>query len=532
MKTLKKGFDFYAGTTRQGLFLRYKTFDQLREIIEKDLPRAPQRTSKMFRLIDQVLNYSIAQFDKNYLAFPDSGNSMAGLIGSLINKFSNQNLIAFDRSAPIATVIEIQVINWLRELIGYRTGKLSDISSLAEVGGMVTSGGHMSNHISILTALNRAFPEIKQNGLISLKKRPVILVAKKVAHYSLEVACHHLGLGLGSVIELPATKQLTTDPAAIQKLLLDLPEDVVPFMLVVTAGNPRTCSIDDIDSFAKIAKAFNLWFHVDACHGGALLFSPKLRTMLKGVELADSLSLDPHKGLFLPYPNSYVLFKDPSVMTQFSRYPTQTTDGSSWDLGMVTPFYGSRGFESLGLWLLINELGTHGLGQVLEYRHNLALELQDMISNDANFIPMHDMDFYRLAFVFIPTEVRAMIKAHKHSLISIHKNALLKIIEKYTHILNNELYKSGTVCLDEYKMHDQDNRLNLEIKDKVLVMGITVGNPLFTVKTLSNALNVMSKKSKILSPRYVKEVGKIFNATIKQSAKPRKYFTKLGPAGW
>jgi glutamate/tyrosine decarboxylase-like PLP-dependent enzyme len=528
---LQKGFDFYSGTTRDNLVLQFKTFGELSKILEQPVPKKSQSILQINKKLDLILKYSIAQFDQNYLAFPDCGNSMAGLIGSIINKFTNQNLITFDRGAPVATVIEIQVINWLRQIIGYRTGKLSEIKSLAEVGGMITSGGHMSNHVAVLMALNSKFPEVKQSGVRGLKTRPVILMSKQVAHYSFAAATHHLGLGLDSIIEIPATHQLTTDPQKINELIKTLPDDVVPFMLVITAGNSRTCSIDNIEALSKISQKHNLWFHVDACHGGALLFSKKLRKRLSGIEYADSVSIDPHKGMFLPYPNSYVLFNDPMSLLTYSRYSKQLEDGASMDLGMITPFYGSRGFESLSMWLLLQELGLSGLDAVMEYREKLANVMEKLIGDVSYFLPLHEMDYYRLAFVFLPKQIQNLIKRCSQDLSVASRKGLLQIIEKYTHYLNEELYKSGLVCLDEYKMHDKDNRMGLDIKEKVLVMGITIGNPLYTEKSFIKAISHTQTIAENLIPDYLRDVFR-FLATTDNKHLEKKINRLFGPAGW
>ena len=101
----------------------------------------------------RIVRFSIAQAHSRYLAFPDSGNALAALAAGVLNPLLNQNLIAVDRSAPAATFVEIQVVEWLRQLIGYPTLPLTELRGVKDVAGLWTTGGHLSNHVAMLTAL-------------------------------------------------------------------------------------------------------------------------------------------------------------------------------------------------------------------------------------------------------------------------------------------------------------------------------------------------------------------------------------------
>jgi len=527
-ETIDLGLNFINGKIRNHKVLNYKSPDFFKKLLDQPLPESKKSYKDCLSLLKTIGKYSISQSDLNYIAFPDAGNSFSGMMGEIFSKFLNQNLVAFDRSAPIATIIEIQLIEWLRQLIGYEYKPLVKIMSLSEVSGMWTTGGHMSNHIAILTALNFKYKDLKTNGLTSLNTLPKIIVAGNISHYSIASAVHHLGLGTNSIINCQASSNYTTDCNCLEKILESRKKEDDIFMVIGVAGNTRTSNIDNLEKIAKICQKHNIWFHVDACHGGSLLFSQKKKQRyLKGIELADSVSLDPHKGMFVTYPSSYVLFKRRDALVKFTRYETQVRDGTVWDLGYITPFFGSRGFESLKFWLLIKSMGIKKLGQIVDKRHDNAIYVAKLIERTGLFSVFNTMDFYRMAFVFYPQEVCELVEASSRPKI---KKEVKKCVDFYTHKINQKLYEEGKVCLDEFKLHDLNNSTDLEAgEDRFSVMSVTIGNPLFTTKSLKKTLGYFFEVSKKFVKPMKKDVLKIIHGDNSAINTENKIY---GPAGW
>jgi glutamate/tyrosine decarboxylase-like PLP-dependent enzyme len=301
-------------------------------------------------------------------------------------------------------------------------------------------------------------------------------------------------------------------------------------MVIGVAGNTKTSSLDDLDKLADLCKKYDLWFHVDACHGGSLLFSEEMKKkLLNGIEKADSVSIDPHKGLFLPYPSSYVLFKKRDTLTTFSKHPEETRDKNIWELCLITPFYGSRGFESLGLWMMISVMGTKGIGEVVEYRSRIAKYAEKIIEDSGLFVKLNDMDFYRMAFVYCPDKFHKYLIKCGGKLSQKQKEDITDLINRYGYKVNQKLYEAGEVCLDKYNLHDVGNKLNLNIEKKFLVMAITVGNPLYTKASMETSLNKVFKEAKKIVPEFEKE----FMLIIKEKHSITEEFCDMGgPAGW
>ncbi|MEI6054021.1 MAG: pyridoxal-dependent decarboxylase [Candidatus Saccharibacteria bacterium] len=521
-------FDFYSGKTRNNRFLNYKSSEELKEIVSEDMPRKGTGLKSAINILNnEVGKYSIAQFDDNYLAFPDSGNAVPAILADIYSKFINQNMIAVSRSAPIATFIEIQLIEWLRQLIGFEHKSLNKVNSLTDVSGMVTTGGHMSNHIAILAALNHAFPEIKKKGISSINEQPAIILAGSISHYSFSSALHHLGIGQDGLLVAGSTKDYKINIKDVEELLINPPVGKRPFMVVGVAGNTRTTSIDNLLALAKLCKKHKVWFHIDACHGGALLFSSTYRKMLAGMEQSDSVSLDPHKGLFLPYPLSFVMFKKRDTLTQFTRYEDDVRNGLTWDLGYINPFYGSRGSESLKLWLMIKTMGLDILEKVIDDRQKNAKFASDLIRKSGYFSIFNEMSFYRLAFVYFPNSVRQVLK---NKSISISQKVSIKnLIDYYTHNINEELYTTGSLCMDEFKLDDLSDATKLCLKEKFVVMSITIGNPRQNTTKIRKSLDILFDKCAYYESQFTNDINEIIEYNKDHgNTSDRPY----GPAGW
>ncbi|MFI0448042.1 pyridoxal phosphate-dependent decarboxylase family protein [Actinomadura sp. 6N118] len=522
--TLRVGLDFLHRAEDGEPFLHHAEPAELLANVGGPLPVAGVEMREVLDEVEEVIaKYSISQSHPGYLAFPDSGNAVAAVAGNILSPLLNQNLIAVDRSAPVATFIEIQVIEWLRELLGYPSAPLDRLRGLKDVAGLWTTGGHLSNHIAMLVALGQAFPEARKRGLRALSTQPAVVMAGPIAHYSHSDAAFHLGLGWDSVISVEAASDFTTDPQAVANALANPPDGLTPFVVVGVAGNCRTTGLDDLRAIGEICRESGVWFHVDACHGGSLIFSEEMRERhLVGIELADSVSLDPHKGLFTPYPSSYVVFRDRGMLTHFSRHEATVLRDDCWDLGLITPFLGSRGFESLATWMLLRHLGVARLGALVDGRNALIHYLDRRIADTGLFVRLNDVDFYRLSFVLCPPAVSAGLRR----LPATDRARVARLISRYTAELNAQLYTSGQVCFDEHTLADLDDRVGAGAGTGYTIMAACPGNPLLTREHLDRAVGRLLAAAYPLAHQLTADL--VARGWADEGVEPG----VSGPAGW
>lgn len=519
-RVLDLGLDFMKGDIRGGKALQYQDMAALKGMFSSDIPTDPSSLEAIYSALTQIAAYSISQSTHTFLAFPDSAGSLATYSADILSSFMNQNLIAIDRSAPAATYVEAQLIAWLRYLIGYTDTSRNCAECLSEVGGMWTTGGNMSNHVAILTAMLTKFPEILTCGLQQLPKRPVLIVSKEIAHYSFLAAARVLGIGSENVIWADTDRGYVSDVESIRECLDHLPDDCVPFMVVAVAGNCRTSSIDDLEAIARVCREKQIWLHVDACHGGSLLFSEKLKTRIKGIEQANSVTIDPHKGLFTTYSSSYVLFKDPTVMSKYCRYADKASNPDIFDLGLITPFYGSRGFESLKLWLLIKHMGVKKIGETVEHRNLLFLRLVELLAQTGYFLPFHEPAFYRAVYVFFPEKARCLAKEH-----NVTPARLKKLIDKYTTLFSNLLYERGRVIFDLFSLADVGDSVGIGSSLSYKVIGVCCGHAELTEDDFLCIEQEIRLVAESVHQRMLKELS---GSTSEIEVKP----AKNGPASW
>lgn len=340
-----------------------------------------------------VLPYCTNFSSNNFMGFPDAGNSVASLSGALLYNFMQQNLINQSFCGPSATFVEIAVLQWLRETVGYSVGKVNDIW---DAGGIITPGGTSSNTIGIMLAREHKFPGCMESGKFD-PDRSWLIVPKGIGHYSVKSAQMWIGCG-HRLIEVE-TKDFRYDLDDLKRKLIEYRGRIM--CVVAYAGDSRTMTIDNFNGIADLVRSIDpdVWLHADACHGFSLGFSDMLKDKIKGIERFDSITMDPHKVMTTPYVISTLLVKNPrSLETITSK--SDLIMKEQFAFGQVTPFLGSRPWHSLKLWFIMKNLGKKGLDQLIYNRHTLACFLAEILENDTDFILLNKVEINSVLFMY------------------------------------------------------------------------------------------------------------------------------------
>ena len=353
--------------------------------------------------LDQVINhvtnglrnYAVHTPHPNYFGLFNPRSNFASILADLITATYNPQLAAWSH-APFANEIERRVIDEFGKKIGY-----SD-----PVDGTFCSGGAEANLTALLCALNQTFPNFNQTGIQGITVQPLIYCSSE-SHHSIEKAAKITGLGAQSVKYIPVQAHLQMDLDALrQQIEVDLQRGLFPLMIVGTAGTTGAGAIDDLEALHKIAQDRNIWFHVDAAYGGAIVVSQKYRSQVAGIELGDSLTIDLHKWFSVPMGASLLLTKDRNILHQSFAVKTayMPKDG---DTNMVIDPYvhsvqWSRRFIGLKIFLPLAVHGWEGYEQIINRQIELGQYLKTMLLDKgwslANCTPLPILCFTRTEY--------------------------------------------------------------------------------------------------------------------------------------
>lgn len=259
-----------------------------------------------------------------------------------------------------AVRMENSLIRWAAELIGYP----------ADCAGNLASGGSIANLSAIVCA--RDMQKITSEKV----KRAVIYVSSQ-AHHCIFKSIRIAGLSECIIRYLPLDENYRIKPDTLETIIAeDLKNNLIPFLVIASAGTTDVGAIDPLESIGKIAKKYNLWYHIDGAYGGFFILTDYGKQALKGIELSDSVVLDPHKGLFLPYGLGMVLVKNKQALMQSQHYQANYMQDSLAALEEISPADVSpeltKHFRGLRLWLPLQLLGLKPFRACLEEKIMLA----------------------------------------------------------------------------------------------------------------------------------------------------------------
>ena len=320
----------------------------------------------------------------------------------------NQNAGAW-RNGPTSALIEAQVLRWLCELIGYGPGAF----------GVLASGGSEANLIALKCARDSVDETIRSQGMRTARG-DLVVYASEQCHFSLEKSVDILGMGRQSLRKIDTDERFHI---RVDLLLAQIAEDRsngrIPCCIVGMAGATSTGVIDPLPELAAIAKENDCWFHADAAYGGGLAFSERQKDKLRGIELANSITFDPHKWMFVPFSCGATLVRDGgnALRDSFDISPEYLSE----DRGGADVEYdffrygqmGTRRFNALKLWMAFKFMGKRGYSETVERHIELTQHLAARLDELPDFERVGEVETAVCCFRYLPKSVRALPPAEQ-----------------------------------------------------------------------------------------------------------------------
>jgi glutamate/tyrosine decarboxylase-like PLP-dependent enzyme len=351
--------------------------DDLREaLLSLPLPDGPAELGSLAdTMARDVLPHAMGNGHPAYFGWVNSPPSLAGVLASMTAAAMNPSVVAGDHAD---VHLERTAVRWLAELVGYPH----------EPGaGLLTSGASAATIVCLAGARGRAAAaagrDMRRDGLAGGPR--LISYVPSEAHSCVPRAIELLGLGTGSIRPVPISDGRLDSDALRAAIAADRAAGGMPALLVGSAGTVNTGEIDPLEALADVAAAEGLWFHVDGAYGAFGVLDPAIAARYRGMERADSLTLDPHKWLGVPVDAGCALVRRGDDLREvFSTVPPYLRQDAGAEVGTFAE-YGleqTRPFRALKTWATIAARGRDGIVDQVVRANSLARELAALVERE------------------------------------------------------------------------------------------------------------------------------------------------------
>lgn len=345
--------------------------DEIMAAFQQPPPMEGEGAEKAYKDFHELVLSHQSNFNKDprFWGYVVGTGSPSGMLADMLASGLNVNMAG---GPLVSTMLEMQVTAWIKGMVGYpMTG-----------GGILVSGGTMANLLGLTVARNtKSSVDLREKGVQGLDSR-MIMYASSEAHVCVQKSCELLGIGNMNLRRVPVNPDYGMDTEALRRMIkADKEAGHKPFCVVACAGTVNTGAFDPIKEIADICEELDLWLHVDGAFGAWAAVTQKYRNLVEGMNRADSLAVDLHKWMYMPYDVGCVLFKSQEQQFKtFSERPdyygmTKDAPPQFADLG----FELSRSFRALKIWMGIKEHGVAKYSRLIEQNIDQAQYLAELV---------------------------------------------------------------------------------------------------------------------------------------------------------
>lgn len=508
-------------------FLREHIVAEERPLVEIEqdfcsstIPEAPIFVSTHTEhLLNHVVAHSVHTSSPSFIGHMTSALPYFLMPLSKIMIALNQNLVKIETSKAF-TPLERQVLGMLHRLIYQQQDSFYQqwMHSAAYSLGAFCSGGTIANITALWVARNNAlkadgaFQGVRKEGLFKAMKyygyEGLAILVSERGHYSLNKAADVLGIGRENLVAVKTDCHNRLCPNdLLQKIQQLKAQNIKPFAVIGVAGTTETGNIDPLKTIAQICQQHNCHFHVDAAWGGATLMSNNNRYLLDGIELADSVTIDAHKQLYIPMGAGMVLFKDPNSMTAIEHHAEYILRKGSKDLGSHT-LEGSRSGMAMLLYSSLHIISRPGYELLIDRGIKQAKYFAELIQQQPDFELVSEPELCLLTYRYVPESVQNAFALAT----SKQKDELHSQLNQLTQFIQKRQREIGKSFVSRTRLTPQQWDYRITV-----VLRVVLANPLTTEEILQSVLvqqrEIAHSNISILQ-RLDKLVNEILNSVI------------------
>jgi aromatic-L-amino-acid/L-tryptophan decarboxylase len=431
--------------------------------LREPAPRQPQGAESAYReYLELIQPYQLGNTHPRFWGWLMGNGSVIGALGDFLASMLNPNLGGGNH---VAIRVETQVVDWCREFVGLPP----------EAGGILVSGGAMANLVGLSVARTAAASaagiDVRQRGVAGLP-RPLRFYASEEVHSCAQKALELLGHGSQSLVLIAVDERYRIRVDALEaQIAADRAAGLAPCAVIGSAGTTNTGSIDDLRALAALCRREKLWFHVDGAIGAALAVSSRHAGLVAGIELADSVALDLHKWLHVPFEAGCILVRDQAQHratfalspAYLAKAPRGLAGGARWptDYGIEL----SRSFRALKIWFAFKDQGLDRLGRLIDRNMAQAQELARMVDAQPELQRLAPVDLSIVCFRYLKpgADLAATNALNEELLIRLHESGVA--VPSYTTLQGRYCLR---VAITNHRTRHEDLRILL---DAVLQIG-------------------------------------------------------------
>ncbi|MST33291.1 aminotransferase class V-fold PLP-dependent enzyme [Acidimicrobiaceae bacterium USS-CC1] len=364
---------------------------ELRASLDGPLPEGPGDPSAALDHAARVLDASIAQSRPRFLAYVGSSGLEMGVLADALMASHDVNVAV---EAGGAGLLEAQAVRWVSEFVGF-----------GAPGGIMASGGMISNLTALAAAREHALPGSRRDGVAG---RRLSLVCSAEVHYSVRRAAELLGIGNAGVRSVPIDARHRVDvDGVVAALRRDRADGITPVAVVANAGSTLTGAVDDLAALADVCAEEGVWLHVDGAYGLPAAASAAKGHLFAGLDRADSATVDAHKWMYVPKPCSVLLMRDVTALRRaFSHEETYMPHVEEEQVhGVDLTLEYSRPLRSLKLWLAMRVHGAAAVRDAIERNLAQAAYLAQLLTEDPAFELVLEPELSTVCFRHLPDGV-------------------------------------------------------------------------------------------------------------------------------